>query len=325
MTEPPSSELLARYLSGQATPAEQAGVEVWASAASEHAAELARLHRLWAVRSAGRWDVDRAWPRVRARMDRPARRLRSRVPLALAASVTILLGGWLAWRALHPEAPGSGALPAAIATGPGERRAVTLPDGTHLILAPNSEVRMGDRYDAANREVFLSGEAWFDVRHDVRRPFRVYAGGTITEDLGTEFAVLALPGREGVRVVLVSGSASLRRTGADVASAVVLNPRDVAVLAPADSVPRVERNAAVEALVSWRTGIALFDDAPVDSVLGELSRWYGVRVSVADSSLAARRLSGPVPVDNLDEALEVITLSLGVRAERRDGAIVLTR
>ncbi|HEX9631302.1 MAG TPA: DUF4880 domain-containing protein, partial [Gemmatimonadales bacterium] len=111
MTEPPSPELLARYLSDQATPAERAELEAWAAAAPEHAAQLARLRRLWAVRSAGQWDVGRAWLRVRAQMDRPARRIPGRVSLALAASVTILIGGWLAWRALHPEAPGSGALP----------------------------------------------------------------------------------------------------------------------------------------------------------------------------------------------------------------------
>ena len=325
MTKPPSPELLARCLSDQAAPAERAELEAWAAAAPEHAGELARLRRLWAVRSAGQWDVDRAWLRVRAQMDRPARRIPGRVPLALAASVTILIGGWLAWRALPTGTPDPGARSADIATGPGERRAVTLPDGTHVILAPNSEVRVTEGYGSGNRDVLLSGEAWFEVRHDARRPFRVHAGGTITEDLGTEFAVLAPRGREGVRVVLVSGSASLRPAAAGVASAVVLHPRDVAVLAPGDSVARVERHAAVEALVSWRTGAAVFDDAPVDSVLGELSRWYGVTVSLADSSLAARRFSGPVRVDNLDEALEVITLSLGARAERRDGAILLRR
>lgn len=324
MTEPFPSELLARWLAGQATPAERAEVEAWARAAPEHAAELERLRGLWAARSGGRWDVDRAWSQVQSRMDRPHRRAPARVALALAASVTLLIGGWLAWRALERTAP-AGPVGDLIATGPGERRDVTLPDGTRLMLAPNSDVRVSDGYGAASRDVALSGEAWFGVRHDAARPFRVLAAGTVTEDLGTEFTVRTLPRQEGVRVVLVSGSASLRRAGENAAGALVLSPRDVAVLAPGDAVARVERNAAVEALVSWRTGAATFDDAPLDSVLGELARWYAVTVTVADSALAARRLSGPVPVDNLDEALEVITLSLGARAERRNGAIVLRR
>jgi ferric-dicitrate binding protein FerR (iron transport regulator) len=324
MTEPPSSELLARYLSREATPAERAEVEAWARSVPDHGAELERLRRVWTPRPGGRWDVDRAWTRVQSRMDRPRRRAPARVTLALAASVTVLIGGWLAWRGLELRAP-AGRPADLIATGPGERREMTLPDGTRLMLAPNSEVRVAEGYGAAERLVHLSGEAWFDVRHDPVRPFRVLAAGSITEDLGTEFTVLTLPDRGGVRVVLVSGSASVRPANAPAAGAVVLRPRDVAVLAPGDPVARVKRGAAVEALVSWRTGAAAFDDAPLDSVLRELHRWYGVRVSVADSALGASRLSGPVPVDNLDEALEVITLSLGARAERRDGAIVLTR
>jgi len=324
MTEPLSSELLARYLSSQATPAERAEVEAWAGASPEHAAELEHLRGLWTPRPVDRWDVGRAWSRVQSRIDRPRRHAPVRVAVALAASITLLIGGWLAWRSLHlgaPVGPGGDL----IVTGPGERREMTLPDGTRLMLAPNSELGVASAYGGDSREVRLSGEAWFDVRHDAARPFRVLAAGTITEDLGTEFTVLTLPTRDGVRVVLVTGSASLRRTGESAASAVVLTPRDVAVLASRDRSARVERDAAVEALVSWRTGAATFDDAPLDSVLGELSRWYSVTITVADSSLVARRLSGPVPVDNLDEALEVITLSLGARAVRRGSAIELRR
>lgn len=324
MTEPMSSELLARYLSSEATPAEQAEVESWARAAPEHAAELERLRGLWTRRPVGRWDVDRAWSRVQLRIDRPRRHAPVRVAVALAASLTLLIGGWLAWRALDLRAP-RGPAGDHVATGPGERRELTLPDGTRLMLAPNSELGVASAYGGTSRDVRLSGEAWFDVRHDAARPFRVLAAGTITEDLGTEFSVLTLPTEDGVRVVLVSGSASLRRAGDDAAHAVVLTPRDVALLIPGDSVARVERDVAVEALVRWRTGAATFDDAPLDSVLGELSRWYAVTITLADSSLAARRLSGPVPVDNLDEALEVITLSLGALAVREDSAIVLRR
>jgi transmembrane sensor len=104
---------------------------------------------------------------------------------------------------------------------------------------------------------------------------------------------------------------------------VVLEPRDVAVLEPDDSAARVQENPTVEALVSWRTGTVSFQDAPVDSVLTELSRWYGRAFSLGDSSAAGRRFSGPLRIDNLDEALEVLTLSLGLIAERLDGGIVL--
>lgn len=316
------SELLARYLSGDASPAEREEVERWALEAPAHQAELDRLRALWVRPQAAGWDADQAWRRAEPRLAQPARRFRVGTPLALAAGIALLLGAGLLGRAITTE-EANPAVPNVMASGPGERRSIQLADGSTLILAPESEIRIATEYGTAERRVDLVGEAWFEVRHDAARPFRVYAGGTVTQDLGTEFSVRTLPGQSGVRVVLVSGSASLRPEATPESSAVVLQPRDVAVLEPGAPAARVERGAAVESLVGWRSGTVSFQDAPVDSVLTELTRWYGRTFSLGDPAAASRRFTGPVPIDNLDEALEVLTLSLGLAAERRDGAIVL--
>ena len=316
------SEFLARYLSGDASPAEREEVERWAQGAPAHRAELERLRAVWIRPQETSWEVERAWQRVQPRLAQPPRRFRVVAPLALAAGITLLLGAGLLWRAITTGSANP-ALPNVLATGPGERRGIELADGSTLVLAPESEIRIAAAYGSDERRVDLQGEAWFEVRHDADRPFRVYAGGTVTQDLGTEFSVRTLPGPGGVRVVLVSGSASLRPEATAESSAVVLEPRDVAVLEPGAPVARVERGAVVESLVSWRSGTVSFQDAPVDSVLTELSRWYGRSFTLGDPAAASRRFTGPVPIDNLDEALEVLTLSLGLSAERRDGAIVL--
>jgi transmembrane sensor len=321
MTEPMPSELLARYLAGDASLEERRQVERWVSEAPAHQAELERLRAVWVRPPAGQWNLDRAWTRVEERLEQPVRYSWAGVPLALAAGVALLLGAGLLWRVITIR-ESNPALPNIVSTGAGERRSIELADGSTLILAPNSEIRIAS-FGKDERRVDLTGEGWFEVRHDASRPFRVYAGGTVTQDLGTEFSVRTLPGQAGVRVVLVSGSASLRRDGSPESSAVVLEPRDVAVLEPDDSAARVQENPTVEALVSWRTGTVSFQDAPVDSVLTELSRWYGRAFSLGDSSAAGRRFSGPLRIDNLDEALEVLTLSLGLIAERLDGGIVL--
>ena len=322
MTEPMPSELLARYLSGDASPAEREQVDRWALEAPAHRAELDRLRSLWVRPQAAGWEVERAWRRVEPRLAERPRRFRLGTPLALAAGVALLLGAGLVWRAIR-TGDAKPDLPNVMATGPGERRNIQLADGSALTLAPQSEIRIDAEYGTVERRVDLRGEGWFEVRHDAARPFRVYAGGTVTQDLGTEFSVRTLPGRAGVRVVLVSGSASLRPEATPESSAVVLQPRDVAVLEPGALGAHVERGVMVESLVSWRSGTLSFHDAPVDSVLAELTRWYGRSFSLGDPAAASRRFTGPVPIDNLDEALEVLTLSLGLSAERRDSAIVL--
>jgi len=324
MTESISSELLARYLSGEAEPRERAAVEAWASADPGNAQELERLRTLWSSSSTGAWDVDRAWGRVSKRLDRPAAlppRRPAILPIALAASLAMaVLGAWLVWRLVRPAGP---EVPAVVVTAPGERRNVNLPDGTRIALAPGSTLRVDPGYGRTERRVDLEGEAWFGVRHDGSRPFRVHAGATTVEDLGTEFVVRALPGASLVRVVVVSGSASLRRAGAPAEEGVTLQARDVGTLASGEARPTVERGVEVGPLVAWHEGRLDFEDARLDSVLAELSRWYGVTIRLADTDLGARPFTGPLRLDDLDDALEVLTLSLDVRVERVGDTVVV--
>jgi ferric-dicitrate binding protein FerR (iron transport regulator) len=323
MTESMPPDLLARYLSGDASPEERDQVERWAAEAPAHRAELDRLRAAWVRPRTGGWDIDRAWSRVQPQLAEPTRARPVSVPVAMAASLLMVFAAGMVWQALttRDSRDSTGELPNVYATGPGQRLIIQLADGSELMLAPNSDVSIPSSYGNDERRVDLNGEAWFEVHHDVARPFRVYGGGAITQDLGTEFSVRTLPG-QGVRVVLVSGSASLRRDGA--AEAVVLQPSQVAVLEPGAGTARIERDVPVESLVSWRSGTVSFRDAPVDSVLAELARWYARRFALDDPADSARRFTGPLRIDDLDEALEVLTLSLGMTADRRrDGGIVL--
>jgi transmembrane sensor len=328
MTASISSELLARYLSGEAEPRERAAVEAWASADPGNAQELERLRTIWSSPSTGDWDVDRAWVRVADRLDREPVLVESerRRPilarsLALAASLAMAaLGAWLVWRVVRPAGLQA---PQVVATAPGERRNVDLPDGTRIILAPGTELRVDPAYRQSERRVDLEGEAWFEVRHDASRPFRVHAGGTMVEDLGTEFVVRAIRGANLVRVVVVSGSASLRRAGAPADEGVTLRARDVATLGAGETRPFVERGVEVGPLVAWHEGRLDFEDARLDSVVAELSRWYGVTIRLVDNDLGARPFTGPLRLDDLDDALEVLTLSLDLRVGRVGDTVVV--
>lgn len=319
MTDPISSDLLARYLGGEATPAEREAVERWAGLDPQNAAELRRLAAVWSPKPDGNWDVDRAWNRVSARLDESdvvPLHSRRRV-LALAAAVILTLGATFVWRAQNRDVEFAQQV---YVTNPGERREVNLPDSTRIIIAPGSSLTVAEGYGTSDRTVTLEGEAWFDVRHDASRPFRVHAAGTVTEDLGTEFSVRARAG-EAVRVVLVTGRASFARESA--ARAVELAPGEVAQLGAADASPVITRGEDVAGLVSWREGRLEFVDARLSEVLAELGRWYALEFRVEDSTLASRRLTHTFATGDLTDALEVLSLSLGARAERAGSVVTL--
>jgi transmembrane sensor len=218
---------------------------------------------------------------------------------------------WL-WRLARP---GIGS-PAISITQAGEQRTVDLPDGSRVVLAPTSELRVAGDYGRRARRVELMGEAWFEVEHDAARPFLVSAAGTITEDLGTEFLVRELADGRGVEVVLQSGSASLRWEGQDAGEAVVLVPSDLARLADGDLRASVQSGAPVDALLGWRDGRLAFAEAPAAEVARQLMRWFPVVVDL-DSTLAPRRFTGTLQLGALDLALEVWTTALGAQHTRR--------
>lgn len=325
MADTLSSDLLARYLSGEASDADRAAVEAWAALPANRR-ELDRLQALWEPSPGQDWNVEDAWQRVSARLDEaPVVAISPRRPwlgweVALAATVALAIGAGTLWRVLQVEPAASVSV---VSTAAGERRTVNLPDGTEVTLAPESELRLAADYGTGTRQVTLRGEAWFVVEHDSTRPFLVRSGGAITEDLGTEFLVQELPSGAGVRVALVSGLASLRPEGAPASAATVLSPSDLAELAPGELAARVQHNARLAGLVAWAQGRLEFEDARLATVGADLTRWFGTPVQLETEGLAERRFSGALPLNSLDDALEILRLSLGVQIDRRADTIVI--
>src|SRR5881394_540074 len=216
-------ERLACYLMRE-LPSDEAGeVERWIAESPEHRALVDELRVAW--RRAGELpeivdpvDVQAAWKRAAVRVaagvgDAPAARRRpspifaplpssertrhraSWVWAAAAAAAVVVVGMGVLWR--QDIARSDGAIVALLRNGltyvtaRGERGAVTLPDGTRLVLAPDSRLRVRDSLRGAAREVELEGAAFFQVAHDSSHPFLVYSAGTVTRVLGTEFSVTA--------------------------------------------------------------------------------------------------------------------------------------
>ena len=113
-----------------------------------------------------------------------------RVPIwarvAVLAGVLIVCGAW-AWLMLAPSGNAQ-----QFATNIGQQRVITLADGTKITMAPSSKLSVS--MSSNQRDVILhAGEAWFDVVHNDSKPFRVYAGASVIQDVGTHFGVNRLP------------------------------------------------------------------------------------------------------------------------------------
>jgi transmembrane sensor len=177
-----------------------------------------------------------------------------------------------------------------LTTPKGGQYQLILPDGTKVWLNAASSIRYPIAFAGKEREVELSGEAYFEVAQNAAMPFRVHIplpsgqpgrmdrrDGMDVEVLGTHFDVMAYGDEQHINTTLLEGSVKLSLS-APVAGgrAVMLSPGEKATLngagafnvAPAD----------VEEAVAWKNGLFHFSEATIGQVMRQLSRWYDVEV-----------------------------------------------
>lgn len=193
-----------------------------------------------------------------------------------------------------------------VATRAGERRVVTLDGATQVTL--NGATRM--TFDRGNPRfaALASGEAFFQVRHDNSRPFRLEVAGKIVEDAGTAFNVAHGSGE--VRVAVAEGK-------------VIYNPGREAIsldagqaLVDRDSAAQVSvTRVSTENVGTWQTGTLTYAAAPMSQVAEDLERALGVKIIVAPA-LAKRPFSGTIVLDKSGaDQLRRLKLALNVDFE----------
>lgn len=207
--------------------------------------------------------------------------------------------------------------PADYQTALGERRMLTLADGSRLTLDSNSEVTVS--YSLIGRDLkLLRGQARFEVVHDAARPFLVTAAGVVVRATGTDFDV-DLPAL-GVVVTLLQGRVSV----ADAYHRVALNAGEQLTFAP-DRPPFVVEASPGDVL-AWLTGQVVFHNAPLSTVIDRLNRYEKAQFVLSDPKLGALRVSGTFNTGNAMAIADILTRYLAIHASYSDsGRIELRR
>lgn len=176
---------------------------------------------------------------------------------------------------------------------------LVLSDGTTVWLNAASTIRFPAQFPDGERKVFITGEAYFDVAKDAKKPFRVVAGGVQVEALGTQFNVNAYPDEPAVTATLVEGSV-LVSAGANEN---LLQPGQQALV----SADQFTVGPADLHLVSgWKNEEFVFVNTPLDALLRQVQRWYDAEVVFKEpvSLHLNARISRAVPLSSLLRLLE---------------------
>lgn len=173
-------------------------------------------------------------------------------------------------------------------------RTIALTDGSTVRLAPHSTLSV----EGSNQErMVLAGGGWFDIRHDPGRRLAISAGGLEISDIGTRFDVQADGGQ--VRVEVAEGEVQVV---SQALSRPIRLTRGRGLLFDADGGTALVAPVAQENIGEWRNGRLSYDSVPLALVAADLSRYAGVRVTVA-APLRDRQFSGTLVIGDGEAAL----------------------
>lgn len=207
------------------------------------------------------------------------------------------------------------------ATGKGERKRITLADGSTVDL--NAETTLSVRYVRDARAVELAeGEAIFDVRHDTKRPFTVAAANREVRVLGTQFDVRHRQGD--LMVAVARGKVQVRPIAAQAPGrAFTLTPGQRLEVARSG----VEHLQAVDPLeaLSWRSGRLIYRGEPLANVVADLNRQYVEQIEISDPELGKMPITGVIVLDNQPAVVARLSLMLPIRSVPSDRGLLLLR
>ena len=207
-------------------------------------------------------------------------------------------------------------LTADYSTSKGERRLVTLQDGSTILMNADSAFD-ADISSAARRIHLLRGSAYFTVQKN-GAPFVVRAGNGEARVLGTQFDVM-MNEDDNVTVTLAEGSVEV--SAIDEAQKIILKPGesveyDKAGLGNVEAIDIAERMA-------WHEGRLIFDNARLGDVLFQIERYRDGRIVVLSSELKNKRVSGNISLDKTADTLEAMQTSVGFRMTSLVGKVIL--
>jgi len=219
-----------------------------------------------------------------------------------------------------------------ITVNPGAKTKLRLPDGTHVWVNSDSKLSYSGTFKGPLREVYLEGEAYFDVVKDPARPFIVHTGGIDIRVLGTAFNVKAYKAESTIEATLIHGLIEVTKPDQPDAPKVILKPHEKLIFdkyaaesdkktdqhiangnfsqdeikKPAITIAQIANNIADSAIIetSWVYNRLSFEDDKFDNIALKMERWFNVKITINNERIKSYKLTGSFENETIDEALK---------------------
>jgi len=219
---------------------------------------------------------------------------------------------------------------------PGSRSKITLPDGSRVWVNSGSKLSYASNFSGNLREVYLNGEAYFEVTKNPSKPFIVHTSGIDIKVLGTEFNVKAFDVEPTIEATLIHGSIEVLKKDDIHAGSVLLKPHEKLVYkklleknyyaktnldkeiinaAPTNlksfiTVKPISPNIPDSDILetAWLKNKFVFEDETLSNLALRMERWYNIKINIQDQNLSLNRVSGSFVDETAEQALNELKL-----------------
>ena len=314
-------ELIARYFAGECNEDERRQVQEWSRL---HPDLMAEISDIWQQIPSDEFtpDVEQALQHVNDRIEVKKKSFSKRlfIWVGSAAAVILLLVciiGIRHWSTSDNTFPDT---LLTLNTNAKETLEYTLPDGSKVWLNQSSALCYPEVFAEDLREVYLEGEAFFDVSPDAEKPFVIHANNTLTRVVGTSFGLRAV--KDGDEVIVTVSTGIICFSTEESSESIELRQGEQGIYEPKQR--RLEKNTDSDPnLLAWKTRTLVFRQTPLSEVAAVIEDVYHTPVSV-DDSVAGLQLTSTFDQLSLEEIMQIIEMTLRVRSQLDKNGVLLT-
>lgn len=312
--------LIIRYLSNEASAIDQEHLFDWVSRSQENQKVFNAYVAAWTkqTHTPDSFDLERALGRLNTKIDAYEMQenkktvfwnrwnIAAAVIFLITAGFILYLTGKSAYQT-HADA----LLTEFVTTA--KRDTIMLRDGSVVTLNINSALRYPETFSATNREVYLTGEAFFEVARDSSKPFIIHTRNITTKVTGTSFNINTTASR--IIVSVATGSVNV----SDGSATEVLKPFEKIVYAG----NVFSKTSTDLSELAWHDRTLRFNETPMEEVIEKLAQHYDVRIILKNEALKRCSLTGKFTNEPLDAILQAMEYSLGAHASHVNDTIIL--
>jgi len=308
-------QLVNKYLSNETSEAEVAEIFAWIEAAPENRKAFIDYKKIVALTAQGDENEDHTWKMFFEPRFRKQELFNSYRQVAKYAAMFLIVFGtgvglqYIGWG--FDKSQMVYQKETSVVSPLGQMTNIELPDGTKVMLNSGTSITYSENFSHGERQVNLSGEAYFDVAKDKKHPFVVQTSSLNFVVHGTSFNIEAYPEEKVINTTLVEGSLGVTDK----------SDKELMRLVPGENA-HYELNTSgitrskvdTELYTSWKEGLITFKNEKLKDIARKIERWYNVEVIIKNPKLGEEAYLGTIMKNKpVDQILEVLQLTSSLK------------